>query len=604
MSVVYKRDIAQTILPKNKTSAIPIRFVVFDTETNPTKTPSGETHEMSLATVCYSSRDHHTEKWADTYSIFKTGKGVWDYIASLATDKKPLLVFAHNAFFDLTVSSFFPYFTYRGWKRGFSYAKDLTYILFIKKGKKTIKVVSTTNYFPASIKEMGKAISLEKIEIDLKTSSTPNLIAYCQRDTEIVVKYMQQYMEFISSRDLGCFAVTRASQAMNAYRHRFMPTNIYIHKSDEARELETFAYFGGRTECFRLGKIADGPFTTLDINSMYPYVMKEYASPTKLRAILSDVSIEKAKDILKRFAVVAKVEITTDTPIYAVRTKDKVVFPIGTFITGLCTGGLKEAIKRKHVTKILQLAYYDQDFIFGEYVDYFYGLRKEAKETSNKINDTYAKYCLNSLYGKFGQYTPLVDTKEADESMEYSREEIYDIPRQKMIVVTTFMNVTTTEDGREYGDRSLYAIPAHITEYARLLLWKIIEGIGTDKVLYCDTDSIKVRSKDMKYVKYPISQTELGALKIEHTTPQLIIFGLKDYQDGDEIKIKGIPKKATKNANGSYTYDCWLKQPSHLRAGESNRYIIQRITKTLSREYTKGRVSSSGMVRPLIYKQP
>ena len=603
MSVCYKRDIPQTILPKNKTSAIPNRFIVFDTETFPTETDTGEAHSLHMAWVCLCERRKATDKWTDTYTLFKTGKAIWDYIQSLAWDKKPIYVFAHNAFFDLTASSFFPYFTYRGWKRTFWYDKGLTYIFFIKKGSKTLKIVSTTNYFPSSVAEMGKAIGLEKMDVDPLLASEAETETYCRRDVEIVVKYLQRYMVFIAESDLGRFAVTRASQAMNAYRHRFMPTQIYLHKDDEARELECYAYFGGRTECFRLGKIHGGPFTTLDINSMYPWAMKAYPSPTKLRGVLHDVSITKLRDLLTRFACIGKVRLKTDVPIYAVRAKDKVVFPIGSFTTGLCTGGLKEALARKHIVEIISLAYYDQDHIFNDYVDYFYAMRKDAKATDNKLQDTYAKYCLNSLYGKFGQYQPLIETTDSVGTLDYSREAIYHVPNNKTIVVTKCMNVTSVEDGRTYAEKSLYAIPAHITEYARLLLWSIIEKAGPDKVLYCDTDSIKIRQRDMKSIHYPISQTQLGALKIEHTTDVLTLFGLKDYVDGEETKIKGVPKRSVKNADGSYTYQSWLKQASHLQLGESDRYIVRNVTKRLSRQYTKGRIAKNGRILPLIYNE-
>jgi len=83
----------------------------------------------------------------------------------------------------------------------------------------------------------------------------------------------------------------------------------------------------------------------------------------------------------------------------------------------------------------------------------------------------------------------------------------------------------------------------------------------------------------------------------------LTLFGLKDYVDGEETKIKGVPKRSVKNADGSYTYQSWLKQASHLQLGESDRYIVRNVTKRLSRQYTKGRIAKNGRILPLIYNE-
>lgn len=557
---------------------------------------------MKLGWVCLVERRTDNDPWKETYAYFTSGRKLWLYIEALAWDKKPLIVLAHNAFFDCTASGFYSHFGRSNYRVSFRYDKGTTYIFTIRNKGRTIKVLSTTNYFPASLKEMGKAVSLEKLEVDFANTTTEQLSTYCKRDTEILAKYMQQYIEFVKQKDLGRFGMTRASQAMNAFRHRFMDVPIYLHQDNDVRALETSAYFGGRTEAFRLGKIPGGPFTTLDINSMYPFIMANRKVPVRYRGTLEKPSIAKTKTILGRFACVAQVQLDTDSPIYAVRRKGKVIFPIGKVETYLCTGGLKEAIKRSHLKRVIKLAYYEQAVVFSRYVEYFYGMRQSAKLAKDNLSDTYAKYCLNSLYGKFGQYKPIVSEELLEDTEEYSRQEIFDHTQLKTIVVTKCMGVSSVEEGRSYAEKSFYAIPAHITEYARLLLWTIIESAGIDRALYCDTDSIKVRSKDTPKLAAFISPTKLGSLKIERVSDSLTIHGCKDYADGDQVKIKGIPKSAKQVGPQTYTYQTWLKQSSHLRLRSPDKYIIVNTTKTLSRVYDKGRVLSSGIVRPLRLK--
>ncbi|GAH84904.1 unnamed protein product, partial [marine sediment metagenome] len=188
----------------------------------------------------------------------------------------------HNVFFDMQASGFYQHFTQRGWQLKFYYDKGLTYILKCRKGKSTITVISSTNWFDFSLARLGAALGYPKSDIDFKVATSEELKAYCKVDVEILVKALNVYIDFILLHDLGRFSLTKASQAFTAYRHRFMPRQILIHSEQEVINLEREAYIGGRCECFQIGKISGGPFVTLDVNSMYPYVMKEQKYPWKL----------------------------------------------------------------------------------------------------------------------------------------------------------------------------------------------------------------------------------------------------------------------------------------------------------------------------------
>jgi len=62
-----------------------------------------------------------------------------------------------------------------------------------------------------------------------------------------------------------------------------MKEKIYIHDQVTTSEFEREAYFGGRVECFRLGNFTDEFFYNIDVNSMFPSVMKENLYPVKLK---------------------------------------------------------------------------------------------------------------------------------------------------------------------------------------------------------------------------------------------------------------------------------------------------------------------------------
>lgn len=557
---------------------------------------------MRLAWTCLAERRSAEAAWSEDWREWRDPVRLWEYVEGLATAKKPLHVVGHNVFFDLTVSGFFPYFSSRSWTRTFWYDKGLTYIFCIRLGSRSIKAVSSTNWFSASLAAMGKVVGLEKLSVDFATRNLDRLSIYCFRDVEILVDYVLRYIAFVAGNELGSFRLTKASQALAAYRHRFMETKLYLHEVEEVRALESAAYFGGRTEAHWLGDIRGGPFLSLDVNSMYPHCMKRFPFPTKLRDYTEGPSLSRVESYLGRFLCVAEVELETDVPLYAVKREHKVVFPVGRVRTFLTTPSLTEALRRGHLRRVLRVALYDGAPIFSGYVDAMYTMRMEARARGDLLMDTFAKYLLNSLYGKFGQYLHEEETVSSEAGDGYTRYEIYDSTTGEREVRTLCMNVETISGQQAYSDKSFYAIPAHVTDHARLLLWSIIEEVGYRRVLYCDTDSVKIRKRDLARVSYPMHATDLGALKVERVSEELTIYGLKDYREGSLVHCKGVPHDAEEIAPGVFRFKAWLRQGSHLRRGAEDRYIVVDMSRALKRQYTKGRVLSSGEIVPLRFR--
>jgi len=589
------------LLRKNHSASLPKYMLFFDTETVTKPWPSGEIHHMKLAWTCYYVRHSDPKKSKTTWYFWDSPNDMWKYIEELVYKKSQLYVFAHNIFFDLQASYFFPYFTRHGWILDFIYDQGLTYILVVKKDTRTIRLLSTTNWFDVSLGKVGDMVGLPKLDVDFETASEGELKEYCHRYVEIILRAMLEYLSIISRHDLGRFTMTRAAQAFGAYRHRFMRQKIYIHDDESIIDMEHQAYIGGRTECFQLGEQAGGPFVTLDINSMYPYVMKQYKYPYKLVEYFENVSLERLEEILKTFACIGEVVVNTEAPVYPVRIEGKVMFPVGSFDTNLCTGGLKEALRRGHLQSVKRLAVYRQADLFSEYVNFFHTLRVEAARSNNPLYTRILKLFLNSLYGKFAQWQPETVETEDITFDGYWRMPTYDFLTGEVDMEYKLLNKVIRTTGKIPGKRSFIGVAAHVTEYSRLLLWKIIEDIGPERVLYCDTDSVKIRKSDMKYVNYPQHSTELGALKIESESEQLNIRGAKNYVTETERKIKGIPLSAIEIQKDTWQYNSFMSQSYHMIHQIIAGNVVKSQTRRAPSFYDKGQVAADGRVTPFLF---
>jgi hypothetical protein len=597
--VILTPKYPQVALRKNHKKSLPVHCLYLDTETKKQVIEGDEAHRMNIAWTCYTHRKSPNQKASESWNFWDSTFQLCDYIHRLTAHKRALFLFGHNIFFDLQVSDFFYYFTRWGWELDFIYDASLTFILIIHKEDRAIKALSTTNYFETSLEEMGKMVSLPKLGIDFDACSREELKTYCRRDVEIIKKSMEQYFGFITTNDMGRFSLSKASQAMNAYRHRFMNKKIYIHKDPKVIELERQAYMGGRVECFRIGKQDEGPFITLDINSLFPYIMKSCPLPSKLIDYEERVDLNRLYEALKNVLVIAEVDLQTEDPIYAVREGQKIIFPVGTFRAFLCTPCLTEAFQRGHVIKVLRAAYYKPDYLFTEYVDYFYELRKRYKFEGNTIFEYLTKKLLNSLYGKFAQGQPKTKKILDLTCHGYWREEGVDLVNGDRVIRYKLFNVIVEECGRESGKNTLVAIPAHITEWARYILYSIIEKVGRDRVLYCDTDSIKIRKKDLSLVKYPIDPQRLGALKVENESQNLLLLGAKSYVTESERHIKGVPSSAKQVGESLYEYFSFPKLDTHMKKRILRYHIVEKVLKEAAQFYDKGVIENDGSISPI-----
>ncbi len=592
------------ILKKNHATGVPGNVIYLDVET---KTRQGKDfihHRMKLAWTCSVRYDKQgnvvREKWVE----FNSSQQLWTYLFSLTRVKSSLYLFTHNAFFDLQSSDFFHYAYKQKWKLEFIHEDGLSFILVVSKDKRRLKIVSSTNYFPVKLEELGKILGYPKGKVDFDTVSDGELSTYCKKDVEILKKVLEFYFTFILEHDLGKFSLTLPSQAFRAFRHRFNSEKICLHNDERAVELERLSYFGGRVEAFRWRKQKGGPFTTLDVNSMYPYIMREHFVPVQLIDIIDNPPVEKAQEIMTKFCIVAEVELNTDQPIYAVRRDHKIIFPIGRFTAYLTTHGLLKAIKEGHVVKLNIMNVYKRAMLFNEYVDFFYGIKRLYKEQGKKPFEHAAKLFLNSLYGKFGQKKVITEEFEDKGNVSYFKEVIFDLDKDIWIEEMHLLGKIIVKKGIDEGPNSFVAIASHITEGARMYLWEIFEKVGFKNVLYCDTDSLIIRKYYTTRIAGMIDKYKLGFLDIQTESKTLDLMGAKSYRTEKKRRIKGIPKNAVDLGNFRYKYTSFFKQATHLNQRVSRSFLTREIIKDVTPKYDKGQILKTGEIVPFVFESP
>ena len=589
------------VLRKNKTTRIPHNFIFYDTESYQERKGSITKHKLRLGWACYvhirSSKDKFTttEKWFK----FTDKKQFWDWVMSLVREKTCFYLVAHNQHFDFIILDGINYLKKLGYEIEKWVVDSDIFVMKFRKGSSSIVVMDSLNIFKASIEQLGKVLGKEKKKIDFKRCSEEELSEYCKRDVEILKDMFLNWVRFIKDHDLGCFKYTLAGQALAAYRHKFYKHEIYIHANKDIIKLERESYRGGRSEAFRLGMINERVYY-LDVNSLYPYVMKEFEYPTRLIKWGRKLSLKGLKRFLSKFCVIARVKVRTEENVFGIK-DERLIFPIGEFWATLCSEELRYALENCEILEIKDYAVYERAKIFEDYVDFFNSLKEKYSREGNAVMRNIAKLLLNSLYGKFGQ-----KNEKWIQSGYIGFEDNY---------VTKYINLRTGKSGLlyclggkqyiKYSDEeeafdSFVAIASEVTANARMYLWKLMKTAGLENVYYVDTDSIFCNEEGYRNLEHLVDQHRLGYLKLEGVSDQMIIRNVKDYTFAGIEKIKGVKKNSKKLDENRFLTERFYKFRTLLRKGSLDTPISEEYIKELKREYKKGIVTPDGRVLPLV----
>jgi len=343
-------------------------------------------------------------------------------------------------------------------------------------------------------------------------------------------------------------------------------------------------------------------YYTLDVNSLYPYVMLKHFYPVKYVQLLHNVKVALLSKIIESKAIIAKVLVQTDEPIYAVK-RERTIFPIGRFWAILTTPELKYALAHNHIKEIKDVIVYEQADIFSSYVERFYQLRNKFKAAGNNEYADFCKKLLNSLYGKFGQKAE-VWKKVGECPNELDRvEDCFKSGCNGRHSIRYLLGEIFELDGYAECFDSFPAIPAHVSAYGRMYLYKLMQQAGQGNYFYCDTDSLIINESGLHNLKNKIDSLVLGCLKIVSKSRMITIRGLKDYTVEQKTVIKGIRKNAIEIREGVYSQEVWPSFKGLFRSGDVNTYCINTQEKILSRKYTKGTVNKKGIVSPFLLSE-
>lgn len=390
-----------------------------------------------------------------------------------------------------------------------------------------------------------------KLEKEHRNAHRKEIMRYLESDCVNLYNLVSSYFNRVGKR------ATIASNALSFARAQGIDVGKTSHRFDT--NFRPF-YYGGRCEAFKAGEFQD--VNIYDLVSAYPFAMiHEHPTGHELYEATSLHGIDD--EMLSRSFIDLTCYSEAALP---VRTKTGLSFPtmIGRFqITGweFLTAKKHRLIRHE---KIHAIYTFKQTINFLPYIEHWFKVKKEGKETGNKADYIIGKIMMNSLYGKLAQ-NPIeyCDYKiyEAGTDIDFdngwrldkcfgdlelhARDALYNIKKQF---------------GEEWERCPIHynvATGASITGFTRAHLLDAIHTIGSGNVLYCDTDCLFLsRNADTMKLR---QDGKLGSWEWEGTASPCVIAGKKlyaaqfingpmaaDASKSLKIRAKGAPEQKVK----------------------------------------------------------
>lgn len=496
---------------------------------------------------------------------------------------KNKLVFAHNAEYDL--SGIY----------GNIYYLDRSAIFngkFITCTNGNIKFADSFNLLPTSVKKLGELLGYPKGKLgqNLISRDINKDIEYCTRDCAIVYKSLQKMFADLEP------SFTIGSLSLKLFRAKYLPKTIFI---NELADDFFPAYYGGRTEAFKIGDCDAG---VLDLNSAYPFIMDTYTFPDPEKLTRAVPSVANLYTILNGTVFEGMAECTVEIPKshfgpLPYRWNERLIFPVGKITGAWVFPELREALK--HGVKILHVS----KIIYSPPIPSpFKGFVAELWGKRNATDDEFLRYLyklyLNNLYGKLAQ--------REREQFIYFKHESELRPFMEKNKIRNGEVMPTTDGGYFFRyetdklfNHTIAPWAAYITAGVRILLNRGLHKFA-DTVLYCDTDSLFVEG-----LKKYESSSALGGWKLEHKRI-VNIRTLKDYvyfnEVGEETRsLKGVKKDSqqlTPHADVFQTKRMIRTRESFRRTDNLPPGTFIEQFKFISGDYNKRQILRDGNTRP------
>ena len=435
---------------------------------------------------------------------------------------------------------------------------------------KSIQFRNTLRHWPLSVEEMGTYLGYPKKPFD------PTSLEYCQRDTEITWRFVDEMMNRYAALGMDSVGATLPSTALKFFTKRFCEVPFQRHESLDVWKRLARSRYGGRCEVFHTSPV-ETTVHEYDIVSSYPAAMRNERFPDLLSVDVSPVKRDWTKEGVAWCRVKSP---EREFPVLPWKHPDsgRLLFPTGRFNGSWTYSELRFAMERGYEIEETfdSIQYESMKSPFKGYIDFLSTMRAEVK-AKDPLMSYVLKTAQNSTFGKFGEEG---DLQIISQGKRYS---MHQIPKHSNMIWASY-----------------------ILAYGRMNLYRHMEAASKKgTLLYVDTDSVFIKCKEKPFGD---GVKTLGGLDYKGTYHYSHFKLPKLYRVDSHYKAKGVPLdkrvEDMEHLKREFFYDGvaeFMKPYRYMEARKLKEIpnLWRETTKQLNAEYDKRTMLPGGKTWPL-----
>lgn len=436
------------------------------------------------------------------------------------------------------------------------------YELKVYKGSKLLfRFRDSLTLLPSSLESLGKTLCPElgskgsiphdDLNVSNLTDFSEDVISYLRQDILLLGGVMLKAQEINWNKygiDISNVMTLSALSLKIFRKHYLNEDNFHIHIP--SKNEDTFirqGFYGGHVDVY---KPSGENLYYYDVNSLYPFVMKEFPMPCGVPTWKNKLECEELDSLFGFIEAYVECPPHISRPFLPYRNKkdDTLLFPSGKFVGVFYSEELKFARDLGYTIMPLRGYLFDKKpSPFAGFVSEIYESRLESKRKGDEALSFVYKILMNSLYGRFGINPESLVTEICNEQRYktlmmqdnfQSAEKLND-----HYYLVNFFNNSSNADDTDWKAPKMSAVhlAAAVTACARIHMYPYC---SRDDCYYTDTDSVILGNP---LPEEDISSSLLGKFKLEEKVKSGIFLAPKSYvlqveDDRKIIKHKGPAK--------------------------------------------------------------
>jgi len=608
-------------LKASKTTWSPPHLYVLDTETR--TVTEGEREVEALRLWCAKIIDRRARVAVDRSSVWTRGtsaSGLARSVDQASVHRETLWLFAHNLAFDLVTTRLPLHLIEMGWAVGdFALSGDAPWMR-MSKGRRSLTLVDSVSYLPASIKDLGNMLGIAKPPLPRATASEATWLRRCRADVSILAAALCQLMDWHDREGRGYWSVSGTATAFGHMRQRIAAQTMVMDPSADAQRRDRAALYGGRRTVWRVGTFRARRYLEIDLAAAYPTAATTLAVPVRRAGAYDRMPLDVPYLDQADVGLIADCRVEVPRPRYPLRWQDQTWYPTGVFDTTLAGPELAAARERGELRSIGRCEWHRLEPVLGPWADWLLDQRATVNGEVPAVVRNSLRVWGRTVIGRFAGHT-------------WTRTELGDAPTKGwgyeagINMATGLPGGNVDLGGRRWwveqadgADNAYPAVTAWIESAVRVALGTVIELVGEGAILVANTDGLIVAETALgsraaggavvapdgltgaartRWVLRQVSAAiEPLSLVVKRSATNVTVLGPAHVRMGRQRKLAGIPADAAEDDAGVFTFRAWPTLTWQMAEGGETGYHRPVIVRRVDGPYPAGWVLDDGTVFP------